>query len=129
MIRCRKCGAGRGSLEPIVEHLEDGTILQTVRCILCGARRSRAVVRHRALPRLGRAVAPPKTRRPCAVAGCNAWISPQNKSGFCVRCGHRMRVWQKRGGQTPPPFVQIAGVWIENPAQKESLACVSATRD
>jgi len=122
MIRCPKCGAGRGSLEPIVETLEDGTRLQTVRCIMCGERRSRIAHRYRALPDGGRLLAPPKNRRPCVVDGCDAWISPQNKSGFCVNCGDLMRKWQKRGQKTPPPFVQIDNQWFANPDLQEATA-------
>jgi hypothetical protein len=122
-IFCKHCGASRASLEPIIENLEDGTTLQTVRCIMCGERRSRVVHNYRELPKQGRVVAPPRTRKPCVVEGCDGWVSPQNKSGFCNLCGNRMRQWQKRGGKTPPPFIQVAGEWIINPARKEETAC------
>lgn len=125
-VFCKHCKASRASLELIIENLEDGTTLQTVRCIMCGERRSRVVHNYRALPKQGRVVAPPRSRKPCAVEGCDGWVSPQNKSGFCNLCGNMMRQWS-RHQNAPAPFIQVAGVWITNPARQEAPVCASAT--
>lgn len=40
-MHCRKCNAGKTALVPLTEYLENGSVLQTVLCVICGDRRSR----------------------------------------------------------------------------------------
>jgi len=121
-IRCRKCGAGRGSLEPIVEHLEGGVVLQTVRCILCGERRSRMVTRYTDLmPPEDMAV---RSGRRCEVVGCNVELSDNNKTGLCKKHGGALHNWQHSKRTKPAPYIQTAEGWIPNPAREVNHAHV-----
>lgn len=121
MIRCRKCGAGRGSLEPIIEHLENGAILQTVRCILCGERRSRVASRYEELSEARRRIAYGKT---CGVVGCNVKLSHSNTTGMCKTHGKVLHNWMHSKRLKPAPYVQTTDGWIPNPEREVAHAHV-----
>lgn len=137
-IACGQCHASRGSLEPIVEHLENGAIQQTVRCILCGWRVSRTILGP-VVTRFPKPEPPPKPARApslshrdrglksangmkyatCAVAGCKGrYVPARDRSGWplCRSHRHQMASWSKVPRKTPPPLVEVApGWWDVNP--------------
>jgi len=118
MACCPKCSAGEGALEPITEHLADGTVLQTVRCIRCGERRSRKVNRYRPLAPTAR-YTPAKARKPCSVVGCNGWSYPGSKTGLCEYCRSKLCVWLTGQRTKPAPLLQQPdGSWIVNPERR-----------
>ena len=130
-VHCPKCRAGRGALEARLEHLENGTVLQTVRCVLCGFRRSRmenrisakrravllaadpdpAAIEHR------QAEANPGDRR-CAVVGCDRKLNGGNHSGFCTLHGKRWNNWVNSQRTRPAPYLPAGdGRYMVNPAR------------
>lgn len=133
-IHCPKCHASRANLEPLVETLEAGVQLQTVRCTLCGHRVSRRLLAP-ALPRRPQPAAataktipqPRKSRlyesnwTDCAVAGCRGQYVPgRSRNGWPLCKLHRrwMQGWVRTRQLSPPPLVEIQpGWWDVNPAR------------
>jgi len=124
-VHCPKCRAGRGALEARLEHLENGTVLQTVRCVLCGERRSRALSRYRPLAadpdpaaiEHRQAEANPRDRR-CAVVGCGRKLNGGNHSGFCTLHGKRWHNWVNSKRTRPAPLLPVGdGRYMVNPAR------------
>lgn len=110
---CWRPGCG-GTLEPLRESLVGGTELQTVRCIQCGARKSRIVTRHamaRPVARPSREELAEKVR--CVVAGCGNWCVPSD-DGLCSSCRQLLRQWTRRRNHlVPPPLERVDGVWVK----------------
>lgn len=133
-VHCPKCRAGRGALEARLEHLENGTVLQTVRCVLCGFRRSRMESRITAARREVLLAANPDPDlvfelgdrsltdefgvRRCAVVGCERKLNQQNRSGFCHLHGNGQIQWEKGKRTNPPPLLPAGdGRYMVNPAR------------
>ena len=138
-IQCPNCRAGQANLEPIVEHLAGGAILQTVRCILCGERKSRSIAcpvgsrpQTRQHPAAAPATAAPATAAPqrrrhsyesnwtrCAVPGCKGQYVPgRSRNGWplCKAHRNRMQGWVRTNQTTPAPLIEIAdNWWADNP--------------
>lgn len=130
-LHCPQCHAGRAALEPIVEHLAVGIIQQTVRCMLCGWRKSRNLLGPVIRPQPAAAPRPVKPKAsnpnhkngikyaPCAVAKCPGRYVPARLRGGWPLCKvHRqtMWAWAKVPRSTPAPLVEIApGWWDVNP--------------
>lgn len=132
-IQCPNCRAGQANLEPIVEHLAGGAILQTVRCILCGERKSRSVScpvasrpQTRPHPTAPATAAPQRRRRSydtnwtrCAVPGCKGQYVPgRSRNGWPLCKDHRSRMqgWVRSSQTTPPPLIEVQpGWWADNP--------------
>lgn len=124
-VHCPKCRAGRGALEARLEHLENGTVLQTVRCVLCGFRRSRMGSRLTAARREVLLAANPDPDlvfefgvRRCAVVGCGRLLNGGNRSGFCTLHGKRWNNWVNSKRTRPAPYLPAGdGRYMVNPAR------------
>lgn len=133
-IRCQKCGAGPGSLEPRVEHVATGEVLQVVRCMICSWRIEKTVHaapvdRDEAKVDKQRSIPDPQTfraagakgnaamqasRLPCAVRDCpGTYVPTHSKSKLCR--DHRLQLerWRQRQPSTPPPIALVNGHWIK----------------
>jgi hypothetical protein len=117
-IQCKHCGAGRVYLQPLVEYLESGEVLETVRCIRCSWRVSRAQKRQ------VRGPVTPFARRqdqrrdnsqsgPCSVPGCQR--PAQRRDGgyeICGMCRKAVVQWIQGRRTKPPPIQRVNKVWI-----------------
>lgn len=135
-IRCPKCHAGRAHLEALEEHRAGGEHLQTVRCTLCGWRRSRQVTTAPAasapeLPTADRRASPAAvqarasaaraaveaSRVPCRVPGCPGhYFATHSKLGLCEPHRRKLHGWHQTRRLVPPPVACVNGVWIERGA-------------
>lgn len=113
-IECGNCRAGRAYLEPIVETLEAGGPLQTVRCMLCGWRVSRPVPgKSYENPRRPQATVLETRTKPCPVAGCgNRYYPRASTYGICSPHADKLRNWEKGKRNALPPVEKVNGVWI-----------------
>lgn len=123
-IHCQNCNAGRAYLEPIVETLETGVTLQTVRCIRCGWRVSRPVAGKRyETPRRPQRTTLELRTKPCPIPGCgNRYYSRASALGICGPHADKLRKWEAGKRTTLPPLERVNGVWIELGAPMPGIA-------
>ncbi|WP_027714926.1 hypothetical protein [Desulfuromonas sp. TF] len=135
-IHCPKCQAGAGALEALVETLADGTTLQTVRCVMCGERRSRIapgrLVENPGRPQVNksgpkkvlsratmeaRIASVAKHSAPCAVKGCEGtYYTLTATLPLCKKHRMRLRSWENTQRATAPPVACVNGQWVERGA-------------
>jgi len=125
-IQCRKCGASRAALEARIQYTKTDGPVATVRCMLCGWRRSRPVLQEMSAAAQAAAQANPHNslhgsplRVACGVLGCDKQIDPlRNQSGLCTSHKGRMYRWETGARTRPAPYVQRGDHWIANPERE-----------
>ena len=57
----------------------------------------------------------------CTIEGCTGkYWAARTKTTMCRKCSAKLYSWQTKGsGQSPPPFVGMAGIWQINPERIE----------
>lgn len=146
-IACGHCRAPKSYLQPLIEHLEEGAALQTVRCVACGWRVSRTVrphvyndpgrdhdngpqsrqhlsaLRNSERQKVARENALRRVQRlsaPCALAGCTEnYYRPTSKYSLCSEHGRTYGRWLRGELGGPVPYLpQPDGSFIVNPERR-----------
>ncbi|MCP3177285.1 hypothetical protein MJO47_09260 [Desulfuromonas sp. KJ2020] len=134
-IHCHKCRAGYTALYLKEEILENGTMLHSIVCRLCGTRIKTKTVTtligsarkpapapvvidekpKKERPKKLKLAKPQYTYSPCHVHGCTGQIvEVLNQSGLCEDCGKAVRRWERGKRSTPPQVVKSNGHWVKN---------------
>ncbi|MGE4337612.1 MAG: hypothetical protein AB7E55_16775 [Pigmentiphaga sp.] len=110
--QCPHCHSSMTHLHALIERLET-TVVQTVRCTLCGWRVSRAIQPPR-LQNIGGLVAK-KTGRPagktgsvaCSVVGCTHRPTAGAYLGMCASHRKTLKQWQESKKTFSCPFEEL----------------------
>jgi hypothetical protein len=145
-IACPKCSATEASLERRTEHLESGTVLQVVRCLVCSFRIERVVLPpahvatarpadHQNMSRTAPAKAVKPRILPCTYPGCSGTYHT-NKIIHHLCKEHRkpLQDWLHHKRKFPastiePPYTRINGVWVKRSEPLPGIPAEVATPD